>query len=654
MTDKTSSIGAYMYLGVDYYPEQWDKEWLEQDLARMVKSNINCIRIAEFAWHLMEPSEGNFQFDYFRHVLDCAEHYGIKVMLGTPTATLPAWLAKAHPEVLSVDEFGIKRYFGGRRQACLNSPVYLERSDKITRQMALAYREHPAVISWQIDNELGHETSDWCYCEHCEREFQNYLAHEYQSIDDLNYRFGTVFWSQTYNDFSEVELPKPTIPAKNPGLMLAFYRFRALTITKFTGRQAKILREIVPSTQTITHNFPGDYYNKAQNFTDISEELDVVALNNYPVWGGLEQPVEYGKIAMKLDQTRGFLPGKHFWITEQLIGAQAHTIMGYLPRPGQARLWSWQAMLHGCNNLIYFRWRTATKGAEQFCYGVLDQDNQDGPRYHEMKQIFAEALEHQAEINLPINAKVALLYNPDNIYAWKIQPQSTGLDIHHEHFRLYQGFKRLNIPVDVIDIRHTLDSYSVILLPAPMLLIGPQIEKLKQFMQNGGTVISSFRAGIKDYDNAVYFNQANPWLKLANIKSYYIESLGNTRHEEIIGTEGKFSASVWRDMLEVVDSTQAQGLYRYTDEFADYFAVTESQIGSGKLIHVSTAVVEEEFWRKLAQKVANQHQLKYNETPYGVELIHRGHKRFILNHNANSVVFENYTLQPYAVIIEAI
>jgi beta-galactosidase len=350
-----------MYLGVDYYPEQWDKEWLEQDLARMVRSNINCIRIAEFAWHLMEPNEGNFQFDYFRHVLDRAEHHGIKVMLGTPTATLPAWLAKKYPEVLSVDEIGIKRHFGGRRQACLNSPVYLEQSDKITQQMAMAYRDHHAVIAWQIDNELGHESSDWCYCAHCEREFQNYLRNKYQSIDDLNYRFGTVFWSQTYNDFSEIELPKPTIPAKNPGLMLAFYRFRALTITKFTARQVKILREIVPTSQVIIHNYPGDYYNKAQNFTDISEPLDVVALNNYPVWGGLEQPIEYGKIAMKLDQTRGFLPGKHFWITEQLIGAQAHTIMGYLPRPGQARLWSWQAMLHGCNNLIYFRWRTATK-----------------------------------------------------------------------------------------------------------------------------------------------------------------------------------------------------------------------------------------------------------------------------------------------------
>lgn len=643
-----------MYLGVDYYPEQWDSEWLEQDLARMARSNINCIRIAEFAWHLMEAQEGQYNFDFFHKVLDCAEKYGIKVMLGTPTATLPAWLAKKYPEVLSIDEFNITRHFGGRRQACLNSPVYQEKSNLITTKMVLAYREHPAVIAWQIDNELGHETSDWCYCNNCEHEFQSYLQDEFKTIEVLNYRLGTVFWSQTYNDFSEIELPKPTIPAKNPGLMLAFYRFRALTITKFTANQAQILRDNIKAGQVITHNYPGDYYNKAQNFTDISEQLDVVALNNYPVWGGLEQPVEYGKIAMKLDQTRGFLPGKHFWITEQLIGAQAHTIMGYLPRPNQARLWSWQAMLHGCNNLIYFRWRTATKGAEQFCYGVLDQDNQDGPRYYEMKQVFAEALKYESEINEVVTPKVALLYNPDNIYAWKIQPQSTGLDVQHEHFRLYQGFKRLNVAVDVIDIRHSIDAYSIVLLPAPMLLTSAQIDKLHQFMQNGGTVISSFRAGIKDVDNAVYFNQANPWLKLAQIKSYYIESLGSGRKEGIIGSEDSFSATVWRDMLEIINPSEVSGLYRYSDEFSKYYAVTESKVGTGKLLHIGTAVMEEDFWLKLVKRTLSAHNIEFTATPYGVELVRRGNTQFILNHNAYEVKFANYTLEPYAVLFEDI
>ena len=639
-----------MYLGVDYYPEQWDEEFLEQDLQRMVKSSVNCIRIAEFAWHLMEPLEGQFQFDYFRHILDRAEHYGLKVMLGTPTATMPAWLVKKYSDVLSVDEFGVIRYFGGRRQACLNSPNYIAKTSLITSKMAQAYTNHPAVIAWQIDNELGHETSDWCYCHYCEQEFQKYLGHEFESISDLNYRLGTVFWSQTYNDFSEIEVPRPTVPAKNPGLMLYFYRFRANTITNFTREQARILRSIVLPSQLVTHNYPGDYYNKAQNFTDISEQLDVVALNNYPVWGGLEKPVHYAKVAMKLDQTRGFL-GKNFWITEQLIGAQAHTIMGYLPRPGEARLWSWQAMLHGCDNLIYFRWRTAIKGAEQFCYGVLDHDNQDGPRLAEMKQVFSEALRYQNAINQPVVAEVALIYNPDNIYAWKIQPQSTAFDIHHEHFRLYQGFIRHNVAIDVVDIRNNIEQYKVILLPTPFLLTKPQIDKLSQFIQAGGIVISSFRAGIKDYDNSVYFNQVNPWLDLLGLKAYYIESLGLNNQVDVVAEDGtRYTSGVWRDMLEATND-KSKILYRYSDEFANYAAASQTRIGQGLVIHIATAIEDEEFWLNLVRDVLAIKGIKSRLTPDGVEIIRRGKTDFILNHNAHSMVYANHELKAFDVVM---
>lgn len=638
-----------MYLGVDYYPEQWDEDLLDQDLARMASATINCIRVAEFAWHLFEPQEGDYRFDYFLHVLDRAHHYGLKVMLGTPTATVPAWLASKHPEVLSVDERGLKRHFGGRRQACLNSPAYQMASEAITARMASAYRDHPAVIAWQIDNELGHETSDWCYCLHCEREFQNFLKSEFAEVEELNQRLGTVFWSQTYNDFDEIEVPKPTIPAKNPGLLLYFYRFRAWTITQFARRQATLLRQILPASQSITHNYPGDYYNKAQNFTDLSEALDVVALNNYPVWGGLEQPVEYGKTAMKLDQTRGFLAGKHFWITEQLIGAQAHTIMGYLPRPGQARLWSWQALLHGCNHLIYFRWRTASRGAEQFCYGVLDQDNQDGPRYHEMVQVFQEARQYEQEIHLPVQAKVALVYNPDNIYAWKIQPQSTGMEVQQEHFRLYQGFKRQNIPVDVVDVRQNLEHYSIVLLPAPMLITPEQIEKFRQFLQRGGTIISSFRAGIKDADNAVYFNRPNPWLELAQLKCYYIESLGTGRTVQVSDGNQTYAAGVWRDMLEILNPEQVTSLCRYCDEFSEYSAVTVSQVGGGQLFHIGCAIDEEAFWIELCAQAARRHSIPCHLTPYGVERIWRGRTQFLLNHNPFEVDCDELHLKPYEV-----
>lgn len=644
-----------MYLGVDYYPEQWPIEMLEQDLERMSRSNINCIRIAEFAWHLMEAEEGKFNFGFFNHVLDLAHHYGLKVMLGTPTATLPIWMVKKYPEVLSQDEYGVVRHFGGRRQPCHNSPIMLEKTDIIVAEMAKAYANHPAVYSWQIDNELGHENSDWCYCHHCEREFQNYLKTEFNNdINDFNNRIGTVFWSQTYNSFADIEVPKPVYPAKNPGLMLYFYRFRAQTITKYIQRQVDLLKKHVPSNQLITHNYPGDYYNKAQNFTDCAKPLDVVSLNNYPVWGGLEKPIAYGMSALKLEQTRGFLNGKHFWITEQLIGAQAHTIMGYVPRPGQARLWSWQAMLSGCNSLIYFRWRTATKGAEQFCYGVLDHDNKDGPRYFEMKQIFAEAMQYQELVNKNITTNVAMLYNMDNIYAWKIQPHSTAMNIQQEHYKMYQGMKQLNVPVDVIDIQHDLSKYNIVLLPCPMLLTKEQLAKLEQFMLAGGTVISGYRGGLKDYDNSIYFNEENPLFKLAKLRAYYIESLGENVSVSVQNNSNKFTSGVWRDMLEILDTESVTGLYKYTDEFAEYSAVTETKIGKGKLIYIGTSVNEDDFWVDLYKTQLETHKISYEQTAYGVEVFIRDNTKFILNHNTVTTQYRDMLLKPYDVIITTV
>ncbi|MCX7971082.1 MAG: beta-galactosidase, partial [Negativicutes bacterium] len=639
-----------MYLGVDYYPEQWEKKFWQSDLQRMAAAGVNCIRIAEFAWPLLEKEEGSLDFSFFIPILEQADHYRIKVLLGTPTATLPVWLVANHPEVLSVDEYGVKRHFGGRRQACLNSPVYRQRSREITAAMAKAYSRHPAVVGWQLDNELGHEGSDWCYCHNCRLAWQKFLASEFSGdIDRLNDSWGTVFWGQTYRDFSQVDLPLPTIPAKNPGLLLAFYRFRAATITDFVAEQAAVLRGIIPDGQPIMHNFPGDYFNKAQNFADIAEHLDLVALNNYPVWGGLERPVPCGQTAMKLDLTRGLKNGS-FWITEQLIGAQAHTIMGYLPRPGQARLWSWQAVLHGCDNLLYFRWRTATKGAEQFCYGVLDHDNRDGLRLAEMKEFFSEVRSMAgAGLKTP-PARVALVYNPDNIFAWKIQPQSAGMDVQREHYRLYHGFYRHNVPIDVIDCRADFSCYGVVLLPVPLLLERELIERLRQFLSGGGVVISSFRAGIKDRDNAVYFNCANPWLEVLGAHCCCCESLGDNRQVTVSDGRRNYRAAVWRDMLEPVDRHCRIEL-NYTDEFSGYGAVATADIGQGQLWHVATGIEDEEFWLTLAEKVLDRQKIEHWLTPAGVEAARRDKQLFLLNHNSYPVEFNGIELPPWAVKI---
>lgn len=637
-----------MYFGVDYYPEQWDYSLIDNDLQRIANAELNCIRIAEFAWHLMEPQEGQFDFSFFKTILDKAHKLNLKVMLGTPTATVPAWLYKKDPKIFSVDQNGLQRHFGGRRQACLNSPTYNKYAERITQRMVEAYYKHPALLLWHIDNELGHETSDMCYCDQCELEFRNYLKQQFNDdIFLLNDAIGSVFWSQTYNDFNEINIPRPTIPAPNPGMMLYFNRFRAQTTTNFLARQARIIKNIAPNQQTL-HNFTGDYFSKAQDHTDLAEQIDLVALNNYPVWGGQQVPVDAYKTAMKLDQTRGF-KRENYWITEQLIGAQAHNIMGFVPRPGHAKLWSFQAMARGCDNLIYFRWRTATKGAEQFCYGVLDHDNKCNHRYEEMLDIIKLAKQNQKAIQAPTQSKVALLYSMDNIYSWRIQQQSTAFDIQHEHTRLYKPFFDNNINVDVLDIRHDFSKYLVLLLPVSMLISNENIARIKTFIENGGTVIASFRAGLKEYHNEIRFGVENPILELADVKADYFEPLPIGTNCKVKYKNKDLTATVWRDMLSIKNSSKS--LCNYTDEFKNYSAAVENKLGKGYIYYIGTGIDNCSFWNDLVLNIAKKYNIDTYTSPNDIEVILKGEDdskiAIILNHNNYEIDYLGLKLKPY-------
>ncbi len=647
-----NNLEKELFLGVDYYPEQWSSKMIEEDLSLMVSSKVNYIRIAEFAWHLMEPKEGKFSFDYFKHILDRAHHYGLKVMLGTPTATMPAWLVRKHPDVLSVDYNQQVRAFGGRRQACLNAPAYLKAASAIVYQMAKAYGEHPAVNAWQIDNELGHESSDECYCHHCKKAFQHYLLEVFNhDIQSFNEAIGSVFWSQSYNSFDEVSLPLKTIPAMNPGLQIYFKRFRSYTIKKYIQMQVAILRPLI-SLSSITHNFTGDYFSKSQDHTELAAPLDVVSLNNYPVWGGLSKPVSPHKLAMKLDQTRGFLK-KNFWITEQIIGAQAHTIMGYVPRPNQARLWSWQALAHGCDRLIYFRWRTAVKGAEQFCYGVLGHDNKQGKRYQEMLTVFDEADHYKDFLMGAMHAEVALIYDMDNIYSWQIQPQSEKMDAQDEHARLYQGFYNCNVPVDVIDIKHDFSHYKVLLLPIPLLIEDEDMIRLRSFVERGGQVVFSFRAGLKKYHNEIRFAEVNPVLSLAGVEAEYFEAL-NEKGCQIRLNDGTLNqGAVWRDML-VISDEKTELLAYYEGEFSEYGAVSYRAIGDGAVYYVGSGIEDVQFWNKLSSKILSDVEIVHNLTQEGVECVVRENDKgeklcIIMNHNDKCSSYMDLDLEPYEV-----
>lgn len=267
------------------------------------------------------------------------------MIFGISTATMPAWLAKRHPDVLGEFEDNTKRVFGGRRQYCFNSKTYHKYTEKIIRELAKHFKDEEAIVAWQIDNEFGHEGSDVCFCNECREAFRNYLREAYNNdINKLNETWGTIFWSQTYNDFDEIPLPAKTITTHNPSLRMEWERFRSLSVENYAKLQVNILKEILGKDSVIIHDFSGGYFDKSFDFSKVAKHIDIVAYNNYPVWGGQREPIPAHEIACGLDFMRG-TKRENFWmITEAIMGAQGHDVIGYLPRPNQAKMWSYQAM----------------------------------------------------------------------------------------------------------------------------------------------------------------------------------------------------------------------------------------------------------------------------------------------------------------------
>ena len=643
-----------MYLGVDYYPEHWKSEMLEEDLNNIVELESNVIRIGEFAWHMMEREEGVFDFSYFDNIINEAKKKGLKVIFGTPTATMPAWLAKKHPDVLGEFEDNTKRVFGGRRQYCFNSKTYYKYTEKIIRELANHFKNEEAIVAWQIDNEFGHEGSDICFCNECKESFRKYLREVYNNdINKLNETWGTIFWSQTYNEFDEIPIPAKTITTHNPSLRMEWERFRSLSVENYAKFQVDLLKDILGEKSVIIHDFSGGYFDKSFDFSKVAQHIDVVAYNNYPVWGGQKEPIPPHDIACGLDFMRG-AKRQNFWITEAIMGAQGHDVIGYLPRPNQAKMWSYQAMAHGCNSLMYFRYRGATKGAEQYCYGIIDQDNQKRRKFYEVQSFFNDMKQNEEVINSEIKSEVAVIYDYESMASFRIQRQSFLMDYKQEVYRLYRPFYEKNVNIDVIPSYVDFSMYKVLLIPTMIVFKNEVQEKIREFVKNGGKVVFTFRTAIKDYYNNLTLGQFNP--------SFYTDLIGGFVEEIESLQEGQFvklkgvnefngiegSGTVFRDMLK---TTTAESLFKYNDEFYnDLSAITLNKFGKGEAYYIGTGV-DNNLMDLLMSKIIKEANIESIESESGVEVVKRmvntEEYYFVINHTSDIKSFNEVRLNPY-------
>lgn len=587
------------YLGVDYYPEQWGLDLLEEDLKNIVELGANLIRIADFAWDRFEPEEGKYDFSFFDYVIERAKSHGLKVMMCVPTATMPAWLYTKHPEIMNVDDKGYRQPYGARRGYCYNSDIYLEKAFALAEKMAEHYKDEEAIVAWQVDNEIGHEGSDMCYCDSCHKKFIEYLRNKYQDIHELNERWGTSFWTQTYNDFDQIPLPKASFTAQNPSLRLEWMRFRSLSAEKYIAGLADAVRKY-DHNHPISHDFEGGIINKAFDPFAISKHLDFVSYNNYPVWGGQKAPLSDSDLSFTVDFARGF-SRKNFWVTESIMGQQGHNDIGYAPKPDEAKKWALDSLYHGVESLIFFRYRGFIKGAEQFCFGILDADNEKRRKYYETKAFFEEA--KKKPVTYP-KSDVCIVYDYDSKSSMQIQRQSDVFSYEGECMKLYRQMYLRNLNCDIIDSSVDFSKYRLVILPYMIVMSDEFKKRLKDYVSDGGKVLLTPRTAWKDTDNNLVFGKRMP-VDLDDLTGCVIEeheSLLDDQYSlcEYEGVEGK--GYVFEELLKVTEGKQI--LSWKNNPFGEYAAAVENEYGKGKCYYMG-ASFDEDTLNRLFEKILN-------------------------------------------------
>ncbi len=627
-----------MHFGVDYYPEHWPENRWEKDAEMMKEAGFDTVRLAEFAWSKMETVEGDYDFSWLERAISTLATRDLKVVLGTPTAAPPQWLTGKHPEVLAVNEDKEVMKPGHRRHYCVNSQVYREYTRKIVAEMAKKFGTDERVIGWQTDNELGHPV---CYCEDCRKGFHGWLKEKYEDLEELNRSWGTTFWSHEYTEWEQIPLPNDN-PRKgpNPSLHLDYKRFFSQSTVEYNKLQVDLLRELTEN-QWVCHNFMPHFPNF--DHFDMAEDLDLVTWDHYPT----EIRDSYAEVSMGHDLTYGF-KDKPFWVMEQQCSYLTRDQLTPAPRPGETRMWTYQSLAHGADGIIYFRWRPCRFGDEQFHGGVLRHDgSRNSPRYREIKGIGEELNEIGEELDGTIvEADVGIYYSFEQNWSMDTYRYHSPIDYKEEILKYYDALFGAGVNVKFVSRNGDFEQLDLLIIPV-MPMVDEFLEsKLKEFVQAGGTLVGTFRTGIKDFDNIVT-DKTLPG-RLSDLFGVEVSEFTPLADEPEVTlafpAEGanSYRAENW---VDCIDPGEAETIAEYSGGWPGekgYSGITKNEYGDGVAFYVGLSA-ESEFYGDLTSYLLDLAEI--SSAISGGEKIevrkrfHRDENEelvFVINHSSSS------------------
>jgi len=636
LSHKRATNLKQFYFGAPYYPEHWSEADRADDAARMKAAGFNCVRMAEFAWDRIEPAPGAYDFALFDAVIQTLAAEGIQTFLCTPTATPPAWLTRAHPEMLRVNADGVALQHGSRQHCCHSSPQFRAESRRITRVMADHYAGHPAVIGWQTDNEIHCHFSE-CHCPSCQAAFVEFLRRRYEGdIAALNRAWGTAFWAQTYRDFAEIPTPRNKKPTyANPSHLLDYYRFLSHSATEFQRDQVTILREANPNW-LIFHNGCFRHIDYRGGFV---KDLDFLGYDVYPMF--VDDPVTRRfNHSFGLDVTRSY--SGNFIVPEHQSGPGGQGDYQLpTPEPGEIRRMTYTTIGRGADSILYFRWRTCRYGAEMYWYGILDHDNVPRRRYEEIARIGAEMKKIGPEIlGTHVFCDVAVAHGDfDSLHAH--DTFSLGLPSQHQIAALcHRYLMSQGCQVGCVHPSDDLSDLKVYIIPHWEIVNPDWVPNLEAFVKRGGTLIVGARTACRNQDNQCYAEPLPGALR--GLVGAIVQEVGRIRDPQARPIRMGFAhqsvvADLWYETLQP-DPGGARELHHWHGRRLDgQVAATIRDLGRGRVVYVGTYLTEP-ILQALMPPLLNASGLTrpFPLVPPTVEVIQRigaGHKIvFFINH----------------------
>lgn len=634
----------HMLHGGDYNPDQWIDypEIWDEDMRLIQLANCNAMSIGIFSWATLEPEEDVYDFSFLDEIMDRFLKNGTMAVLATPSGARPAWMSEKHPEVLRVNADRTKNLHGGRHNHCFTSPYYREKTQKINRLLAERYKNHPALIVWHISNEYGGE----CHCPLCQNAFREWLKNKYDNdLNKLNHEYWAKFWSHTYTSWEQIESPSPKGETRTHALNLDWKRFVTYQTIDFMKNEILPLKEITPDIP-VTTNFMGTY--PGLDYFKFKDIVDVVSWDSYPSWHSPDGNIALASnVAFHHDLNRSIKDGKPFMLMESTPSCVNWGAVNKLKRPDMHILSSMQAIAHGSDTVQYFQWRKSRGSSEKLHGAVVDHCGHENTRiFKEVSALGGMLKQMDAIVGTAVKSEVAVIYDWEN--RWAIDDLQ-GLQTKNKKYmetclKHYYPLWKNGVNVDVIDSDGDFSKYKLIVAPMLYMIKPTVIEKIKAFVQNGGTIVCTYVTGWVNENDLCYLG-GFPANELKDVFGIWAEEI-DTLYEEDSNTISMDTGKEYKaiDYCEIIHANTADVLASYKEDFyAGTPAVTCNHYGTGNAYYIAfrdTGDFAVDFYETIISNLKIEKALDI-ELPNGVTAHSRQDENdvyiFIENYNNHSV-----------------